>query len=114
VERRARRRRLEPGGARRHAAAAHAVRRHGSRGDGADGALVYYALGDGEQGRKNVHDYYSFSGDFAGLMASAVCDTPQKAREAVASFEGISADDLIVNTGTDDIDDIKRLADIVL
>jgi hypothetical protein len=61
-----------------------------------------------------VHDYYSFSGDFAGLMASAVCDTPQKAREAVASFEGISADDLIVNTGTDDIDDIKRLADIVL
>jgi alkanesulfonate monooxygenase SsuD/methylene tetrahydromethanopterin reductase-like flavin-dependent oxidoreductase (luciferase family) len=77
-------------------------------------ALVYYALGDGEQGRKNVHDYYSFSGDFAGLMASAVCDTPQKVREAVASFEGIGADDLIFNTGTDDIDDIKRLADIVL
>ena len=74
----------------------------------------YYALGDGEQGRKNVHDYYSFSGDFAGLMASAVCDTPQKVREAVASFEGIGADDLIFNTGTDDIDDIKRLADIVL
>lgn len=61
-----------------------------------------------------MHDYYSFSGDFAGLMASAVCDTPQKVREAVASFKGIGADDLIFNTGTDDIDDIKRLADIVL
>ncbi|MCW2863727.1 MAG: MmcJ protein [Actinoallomurus sp.] len=77
-------------------------------------ALVYYALGDGEQGRKNVHDYYSDFGDFANLVASAVCDTPQKVREAIASFEGIGADDLIFNTGTDDVDDIKRLADIVL
>jgi alkanesulfonate monooxygenase SsuD/methylene tetrahydromethanopterin reductase-like flavin-dependent oxidoreductase (luciferase family) len=77
-------------------------------------ALVYYALGDAEQGRKNVHDYYSFSGDFAGLMASAVCGTPQKVREAVASFSDIGADDLIFNTGTDDVDDIDRLADIVL
>jgi alkanesulfonate monooxygenase SsuD/methylene tetrahydromethanopterin reductase-like flavin-dependent oxidoreductase (luciferase family) len=77
-------------------------------------ALVYYALGDGEQGRKNVHDYYSPFGDFANLVASAVCDTPQKVREAIASFEGIGADDLIFNPGTDDVDDIKRLADIVL
>jgi len=46
-------------------------------------------------------------------MASAVCDTPQKVREAVASFEGIGAGDLIFNTSTDEIDDIKRLADIV-
>jgi alkanesulfonate monooxygenase SsuD/methylene tetrahydromethanopterin reductase-like flavin-dependent oxidoreductase (luciferase family) len=47
-------------------------------------------------------------------VASAVCDTPQKVREAIASFEGIGADDLIFNTGTDDVDDIKRLAGIVL
>ena len=43
-------------------------------------ALVYYALGDGEQGRKNVHDYYSAFGDFANLVASVVCDTPQNGR----------------------------------
>jgi alkanesulfonate monooxygenase SsuD/methylene tetrahydromethanopterin reductase-like flavin-dependent oxidoreductase (luciferase family) len=77
-------------------------------------ALVYYALGDGEQGRKNVHDYYTAYGDFANLVASAVCDTPEKLREAITSFEDIGADDLIFNTGTDDMDDIKRLADIVL
>jgi alkanesulfonate monooxygenase SsuD/methylene tetrahydromethanopterin reductase-like flavin-dependent oxidoreductase (luciferase family) len=77
-------------------------------------ALVYYALGDGDQGRKNVHDYYSAFGDFANLVASAVCDTPQKVRDAVASFAGIGAADLVFNTGTDDVDDIKRLADIVL
>ena len=77
-------------------------------------ALAYYALGDGEQGRKNVHDYYSAFGDFADLVVSAVCDTPQKLREAIASFEDIGADDLIFNSGTDDVDEIKRLADIVL
>ncbi|MGH3249895.1 MAG: LLM class flavin-dependent oxidoreductase [Trebonia sp.] len=77
-------------------------------------ALAYYALGDGEQGRKNVHDYYNAFGDFADLVAAGVCDTPQKVREAIASFEGIGADDLIFNTGTDDVDDMKRLADIVL
>jgi alkanesulfonate monooxygenase SsuD/methylene tetrahydromethanopterin reductase-like flavin-dependent oxidoreductase (luciferase family) len=42
-------------------------------------ALASYALGDGEQGRKNVHDCYSTFGDFANLVASAVCDTPQDA-----------------------------------
>jgi hypothetical protein len=77
-------------------------------------ALAYYALGDGEQGRKNVRDYYSDFGDFADLVASAVCDTPQKVREAVASFKGIGADDLIFHASTDDVDGIKRLADIVL
>jgi alkanesulfonate monooxygenase SsuD/methylene tetrahydromethanopterin reductase-like flavin-dependent oxidoreductase (luciferase family) len=77
-------------------------------------ALAYYALGDGEQGRKNVHDYYSVTGDFADLISSAVCDTPQKVRETIASFEDIGVDDLIFNTGTDDLDEIKRLADIVL
>jgi alkanesulfonate monooxygenase SsuD/methylene tetrahydromethanopterin reductase-like flavin-dependent oxidoreductase (luciferase family) len=77
-------------------------------------ALAYYALGDGEQGQKNVHDYYSDFGDFADLVASAVCDTPQKVRETVASFKGIGAADLIFHASTDDVDDIKRLADIVL
>ena len=77
-------------------------------------ALVYYALGDGEQGRKNVHDYYSGFGDFANLVASGVCDTPEKVREAISSFGDIGADDIILNTATDDVDDVKRLADIVL
>lgn len=76
-------------------------------------ALCYFALGDSEAGRANVFDYYSVSGDFAHLVAGAVCDSPEKIREAVKSFEDIGADDLIFNPGTDDIEDMRRLAEIV-
>jgi alkanesulfonate monooxygenase SsuD/methylene tetrahydromethanopterin reductase-like flavin-dependent oxidoreductase (luciferase family) len=76
-------------------------------------ALAYFALGDGERGRANVHDYYSVIPDFADLVASNVAVTPEKVRAAVASFEELGADDLILNPGTDDEDEIKRLADIV-
>lgn len=78
-------------------------------------ALVYYALGDGDAGRKNVHDYYSVAGEeFAGLVSGAVCTTPKMLTEAVSSFADIGATDVIFNTGTDDVDDVQRLADIVL
>lgn len=76
-------------------------------------ALCYYALGDPEVGRANVFDYYSVSGDFAHLVAGAVCDSAEKVREAVKSFEDIGADDLVFNPGTDDVEDVRRLADIV-
>jgi alkanesulfonate monooxygenase SsuD/methylene tetrahydromethanopterin reductase-like flavin-dependent oxidoreductase (luciferase family) len=76
-------------------------------------ALAYFALGDGERGRANVHDYYSVTAEFADLVASNISDTPEKVRATIASFEEIGADDLILNPGTDDEDEIKRLADIV-
>jgi hypothetical protein len=34
--------------------------------------------------------------------------------DAISSFADIGADDVIFNTGTDNVDDVKRLADIVL
>jgi len=76
-------------------------------------ALAYYALGDGESGKRNVHDYYSVTGEFADLVAANVSDTPEKVRAAIAAFEEIGADELILNPATDDIDDLDRLADIV-
>jgi hypothetical protein len=35
-------------------------------------------------------------------------------KDAVASFADIGATDVIFNTGTDDPDDVERLAEIVL
>jgi alkanesulfonate monooxygenase SsuD/methylene tetrahydromethanopterin reductase-like flavin-dependent oxidoreductase (luciferase family) len=78
-------------------------------------ALVYYALGDGEAGKANVHDYYNTEGgaDFAALASGALCDTPAKVKEAISAFGDLGVDEISFNTGTDDIDDIKRLAEIV-
>jgi alkanesulfonate monooxygenase SsuD/methylene tetrahydromethanopterin reductase-like flavin-dependent oxidoreductase (luciferase family) len=77
-------------------------------------ALVYYALGDSDAGKRNVYDYYSASGDeLAHIVAGAVCDSAA-AVQAASSFADLGADEIIFNTGTDDPDDVARLAEIVL
>ncbi|MFI5778763.1 LLM class flavin-dependent oxidoreductase [Nocardia sp. NPDC051570] len=78
-------------------------------------ALVYFALGDGEAGKRNIYDYYLSSGEeMATQVAAGVCDSPAKLEEALSSFADIGATDIVFNSGTDDADDIKRLADVVL
>ena len=77
-------------------------------------ALAYFALGDGDKGRANVHDYYSVAGEFADLVSGNVSVDADKVKETVASFEAIGATDLIFNPGVGDLDEIARLADIVL
>lgn len=77
-------------------------------------AICYYALGKGDEGRANVHDYYSVSGDFARLIAGNVGVTAADVQRMLKSFEAIGADELIFNPATDDLDDIDRLGEIVL
>jgi alkanesulfonate monooxygenase SsuD/methylene tetrahydromethanopterin reductase-like flavin-dependent oxidoreductase (luciferase family) len=76
-------------------------------------ALAYFALGDSDTGRQNVYDYYSVNGEFAGVIAGAVCDSPAKVKDAVSAFADIGVDEISFNSGTDDVNDVKRLADIV-
>lgn len=77
-------------------------------------AIAYFALGDAGKGRANVRDYYSVMGDFADQVAAGLSGTPDAVRATVTGFADLGADELIFNPGTDDIDEIDRLADIVL
>jgi alkanesulfonate monooxygenase SsuD/methylene tetrahydromethanopterin reductase-like flavin-dependent oxidoreductase (luciferase family) len=77
-------------------------------------AIAYFALGDADKGRANVHDYYSVMGEFADQVAAGVSGTPGAVRATVAGFADLGADELVFNPGTDDIDEIDRLADVVL
>jgi alkanesulfonate monooxygenase SsuD/methylene tetrahydromethanopterin reductase-like flavin-dependent oxidoreductase (luciferase family) len=77
-------------------------------------AIAYFALGDADQGRANVHDYYSVMGEFADQVAAGLSGTPDAVRATMAGFADLGADELIFNPGTDDIDEIERLADVVL
>lgn len=77
-------------------------------------AICYFALGQAEEGRANVYDYYSVSGDFAKFVSANVGVTAADIRHLVTSFEAIGADELIFNPTTDDLDDVERLAKIVL
>ena len=76
-------------------------------------AICYFALGDPDQGRANVHDYYSFLGEAAEMIAGTVRTTRDEVRQAVKEFGDMGADELVFNSGTDNLDDVAALAEIV-
>jgi alkanesulfonate monooxygenase SsuD/methylene tetrahydromethanopterin reductase-like flavin-dependent oxidoreductase (luciferase family) len=78
-------------------------------------AIAYFALGDVAKGRANIRDYYSVAGDeFADSVAAQVSGSPDVVRNTVKSFEDIGTDELILISGLDDVDEVTRLAEIVL
>jgi alkanesulfonate monooxygenase SsuD/methylene tetrahydromethanopterin reductase-like flavin-dependent oxidoreductase (luciferase family) len=76
--------------------------------------IAYFALTDPETGRNKVGDYYAGAGDFTQMVVNGMNATPDAVRGAVKAFGDIGADELILNPTTDEIDDVSRLADIVL
>lgn len=79
-------------------------------------AIAYFVLGDLEQGRANIWDYYSFAGkDMADAVSTgATAGSVAAVQETVKAFEAVGADELIFNPATADLDEISRLADAVL
>jgi alkanesulfonate monooxygenase SsuD/methylene tetrahydromethanopterin reductase-like flavin-dependent oxidoreductase (luciferase family) len=78
-------------------------------------AVAYFALGDIDKGRANLRHYSTFAGDVvADQVAAGIHGTADAVRATVAGFAEIGADELILNPSTDEIDEIDRLAEIVL
>lgn len=76
--------------------------------------LSYFSLGDPDRGRANVRDYYTGAGDFTDVITNAVCVDAAAVRERVRAYADLGVDELVLNAGTDDLEEIKRLADVVL
>jgi alkanesulfonate monooxygenase SsuD/methylene tetrahydromethanopterin reductase-like flavin-dependent oxidoreductase (luciferase family) len=78
-------------------------------------AIAYFAIADADAGRANVRDYYSnFGSEMADMIAGGLLGTKESIREAVEAFRDLGADELILNPGTDDLDEVSRLAGLVL
>jgi alkanesulfonate monooxygenase SsuD/methylene tetrahydromethanopterin reductase-like flavin-dependent oxidoreductase (luciferase family) len=78
-------------------------------------AIAYFALGDVEKGRGKAYDYYSISGeDFANMVSANMHGSADSLRQAVKEFADLGLDELIFHPMSDDLDDIERLAEIVL
>lgn len=78
-------------------------------------ALAYFSLGNAEEGRTKVYDYYSFLGDqSASMVVGGIRDSMQTVKEAVKAFGDLGVDELIFNPTTDDINEVARLAEAVL
>ena len=78
-------------------------------------AINYFAVGDADAGRDDVRDYYrNFGNEVADLIAGGLRGTRDSILEAVKAFQDLGADELILNPGVDDINEVSRLADLVL
>ncbi|MFX4290898.1 LLM class flavin-dependent oxidoreductase [Streptomyces bohaiensis] len=76
--------------------------------------LNYVSLGDPDRGRANVADYYAATGQYQDIVVGNVHTSAESVRDAVKQFEDLGVDELILSPGTDDLDEVTRLADIVL
>jgi alkanesulfonate monooxygenase SsuD/methylene tetrahydromethanopterin reductase-like flavin-dependent oxidoreductase (luciferase family) len=78
-------------------------------------ALIYFTLTAPEKGRANVYDYYSGrSAEMATVVAGGVATSAEETKQAVAAFADLGVDEIVLNPATDAVDEIQRLADVVL
>jgi alkanesulfonate monooxygenase SsuD/methylene tetrahydromethanopterin reductase-like flavin-dependent oxidoreductase (luciferase family) len=78
-------------------------------------ALAYFAFEEPAKGRENVYDYYSVSGPaYADIASGGVHVSAQGVRDAVKAYADLGVDELIFDPATDDIDEVSRLAEVVL
>lgn len=77
-------------------------------------AIAYYAFGDADAGRRNVFDYYQGLGqETATFLAGCLSADEDGVRQVVKGFEGIGADELILNPALPGLDQVARLAEAV-
>jgi alkanesulfonate monooxygenase SsuD/methylene tetrahydromethanopterin reductase-like flavin-dependent oxidoreductase (luciferase family) len=91
-----------------------AWREGGREGDPHLVALAYFSVGEEEESRKNLLDYYGFLGDMAQAIAEFTPRTPEAIRERVKAFEDVGFDELILDPTVPSLEQVDRLADVVL
>ena len=65
-----------------------------------------------DQARRNLRDYYAFSGHVA-YMEAGLLTTPQQIRETTDAYFGIGADEVMLYCWAPDPDQVDRLADLL-
>jgi alkanesulfonate monooxygenase SsuD/methylene tetrahydromethanopterin reductase-like flavin-dependent oxidoreductase (luciferase family) len=79
-------------------------------------ALTYFSLGDDhvEESLRNLRTYYGFLGDWAEAIATGATRTPQEVNARAAAFEELGVDELVFNPTVASLDQVDRLADVLL
>ena len=78
-------------------------------------ASAYFALGDPEDGRRLVKDYYSADRpQVVEAILARLATSEADAQRITAECADLGADELIFSPALDDLDEVSRLADAVL
>jgi alkanesulfonate monooxygenase SsuD/methylene tetrahydromethanopterin reductase-like flavin-dependent oxidoreductase (luciferase family) len=75
---------------------------------------AYVGLGNAARAGEYIRDYYSFLGPEVKSFASAVPNTPEKIRDTLRAFDAIGADELILWPTIAELDQVDRLAELVV
>jgi alkanesulfonate monooxygenase SsuD/methylene tetrahydromethanopterin reductase-like flavin-dependent oxidoreductase (luciferase family) len=78
--------------------------------------LSYFSLGDEhvEESVRNLRTYYGFLGDWADAIAAGPTRTPQEVRGRARAFEDLGVDELVFDPTVASLDQVDRLADVLL
>ena len=79
-------------------------------------ALNYFSLGDDAEAgsRGYLRNYYGFLGEYAEMISEGALRSPSAIRDAVRGFDDAGITELYFDPTTASLDQIDRLADIVL
>jgi alkanesulfonate monooxygenase SsuD/methylene tetrahydromethanopterin reductase-like flavin-dependent oxidoreductase (luciferase family) len=93
-----------------------AWREAGREGEPRLAALCYYSLGEDAEteSRQYLQHYYGFLGPYAEMIANSANRTPQAVKDVVAGFEDLGITDLYFDPTAARLDQIDRLADLIL
>jgi len=79
-------------------------------------ALSYFALGPraGEGSSAYIRDYYAYVGEWVDAIAQSVPTTPEALEDVVRRFEDIGVDELVFDPTIAELDQVDRLAEVLL
>lgn len=79
-------------------------------------ALAYFSLGSDaeDDSRHYLRDYYAFLGDYANVIADGALRSESTIRDAIRAFSDIGITELYLDPTKASLDQIDRLADVVL
>jgi alkanesulfonate monooxygenase SsuD/methylene tetrahydromethanopterin reductase-like flavin-dependent oxidoreductase (luciferase family) len=77
-------------------------------------ALAYFSIGEEEESRRTILDYYGFLGEMAEGFAASIPRTQDAVRERVKAFDDAGIDELILDPTVADIQQVEKLAEAVL
>jgi alkanesulfonate monooxygenase SsuD/methylene tetrahydromethanopterin reductase-like flavin-dependent oxidoreductase (luciferase family) len=73
----------------------------------------YFALSSTDRGAAYLRDYYAFTGPFADRIAAENLTSPRAIRDFIRGYSEEGCDELILLPTVSDIDQVKRLADVL-
>lgn len=77
-------------------------------------ALCYFGLSDPDTSRASLQNYYGFLADYVSFIVEGAVRSEQAVKDAVKGFEDAGVTELIFDPTVPDLDEIDRLADLVL